>query len=114
MSDRRVFPRANRLRASRDIRRVLRAGRRQRRGPIEAYLDSSRSGPPRVAIIVPRHGHTAVERNRLKRLLWEIIRVQWLPEARDADLVVRARAEAYGQRFAELRARLIECLETTR
>ena len=63
---------------------------------------------------MPRHGHTAVERNRLKRRLREIIRVQWLPEARDADLVVRARAEAYGQGFAELRARLIECLETTR
>ncbi len=113
MSERRPFPRASRLRSSSDIRHVLRTGRRCRRGPIETYLDSNAAGPARVAIIVPRHGHTAVERNRLKRRLREVVRLDWLPEAEDADLVVRARREAYDAGFAQLRARLSQCLETS-
>ena len=64
-----------------------------------------------MAIVVPRHGRTAVERNRLKRRLKEIIRLCWLPGASHDDLVVRARPDAYERSYAELRDRLTECLE---
>jgi ribonuclease P protein component len=50
---------------------------------------------PRVGFIVPRHGRTAVERNRLKRRLREIVRTRLLPELPPVDLVIRTRPSAY-------------------
>jgi ribonuclease P protein component len=53
---------------------------------------------PRVGIVVPRHKHSAVDRNRLKRRLRELVRVELLPtlRAREViDVAIRARAEAY-------------------
>jgi ribonuclease P protein component len=68
-----------------------------------------------VAFVVPRHGHAIVDRNRLQRRLREIARRDWLPGALEEDLrldvVVRARAEAYGATFEELRASLSTGLE---
>jgi ribonuclease P protein component len=49
--------------------------------------------------VVPRHKHTAVDRNRLKRRLRELVRVSLLPSLRagtTVDVAIRARAEAYG------------------
>jgi ribonuclease P protein component len=63
-----------------------------------------------VAIVVPRHGRSAVERNRLKRRLREIVRLFWLPVAPPSDLVIRARPEAYEIEFAELREGIVRCL----
>lgn len=61
--------------------------------------------------MVPRHKHSAVERNRLKRRLREILRQSVLPRLDAAglalDVVVRARREAYGADFAELERQLI-------
>ncbi|MBK5096474.1 MAG: ribonuclease P protein component [Gemmatimonadetes bacterium] len=111
MSDGRPFPRASRLRRSSDIRSVFRTGRRQRCGPLDIFLGTGQKAIPRVAIVVPRHGRTAVERNRLKRRLREIIRLFWLPVAPHGDLVVRARPDAYERDYAELRDRLMACLE---
>ena len=59
----------------------------------------------RVGIVVPRHQHTAVERNKLKRRLRELVRTELLPAvagAASADMVIRARREAYGATFAAL------------
>jgi ribonuclease P protein component len=54
----------------------------------------------RVGFIVPRHGRTAVDRNRLKRRLREIVRTRLLPETLSeppaVDLVIRTRPSAYG------------------
>ena len=61
----------------------------------------------RVGIIVPRHKHTAVDRNRLKRRLRELARTRLLPTLPPSDVVIRARAEAYGDSFEAL-ARQIE------
>jgi ribonuclease P protein component len=62
---------------------------------------------PRVGVIVPRYKHSAVDRNRLKRRLREIIRTALLP-AIDAqvDVVVRALPPAYGAPFETLHAQL--------
>jgi len=108
-----AYPRARRLRRSHDIRTVFRSGRRQRCGPIDLFLvaDPDRC---RAAIIVPRHGQTAVARNRLKRRLREIVRLHWLPAACGGDLVVRARPGAYASSYEELRTTLVACLERIR
>jgi ribonuclease P protein component len=53
-----------------------------------------------------------VERNRLKRRLREILRRELIPRLRRAglevDIIVRARRDAYGPTYADLRAELIE------
>ena len=70
-------------------------------------LDASR-----VGIVVPRHRHTAADRNRLKRRLRELVRIELLPSlrrlqsaasARSFDVSIRARREAYAANVDALR-----------
>ncbi len=60
----------------------------------------------RVGLIVPRHRHIAVDRNRVKRRLRELLRLELLPVLHTLpvplDVVVRASALAYGRSYAEL------------
>jgi len=56
----------------------------------------------RVAVIVAKFGHTAVERNKLKRRLRELVRMRMLPVISPMDLLVRARREAYSATFEML------------
>jgi len=109
------FPRSARLRGGKAIRGTFREGRRRASGPLELYARRSPAGRPRVAVVVPRHGHSIVERNRLRRRLREVLRREWLPGAhaggRRVDLVVRARPAAYGRTFGELRDALTRGLE---
>ena len=110
------FPASARLRRGEDIRRVFRRGDRVRRGDLEVFSAPSSSRPPRprIGIVVPRHGHSVVERNRLKRRLREVARREWLPDALargDArDVVVRARPGAYERPYRQLRSSLLEAL----
>jgi len=95
---------------------MFRAAGRRRCGPLEIYLRPAGAGrPPRIGVVVPRHGHSVVERNRLRRRLRELLRTGWLTRERDRgvprDLLVRAGASAYGRSFAELRADLLDCLD---
>ena len=57
-------------------------------------------------MIVPKHRHSIVERNRVKRRLREIGRTRVLPRLREQglalDVLVRARREAYGVGFRGL------------
>ena len=64
--------------------------------------------PPRVGVIVPLHGHTAVERNRVKRRLREIVRTQGIPPSPAGAMVVFALPPAYRSSFKELRIELTE------
>ncbi len=61
-------------------------------------------GHPRVGIVVPRYSGSAVDRNRLKRRLRELVRIRLLPAAPPVDVVIRARPEAYDASFDELEA----------
>ncbi len=64
-------------------------------------------GFSRIGIVVPLHGRTAVARNRLKRRLRELVRLDLLPALEDAsavDVAIRARPEAYGVDFDALAA----------
>ena len=69
-------------------------------------------------MIVPKHGHTIVDRNRLRRRLREIGRVEVLPRLdtlpRDLDFLVRARREAYQASFQQLRNQLVMLTEELR
>lgn len=108
------FPRAARLRSAREIRATFRDGRRRVGPALELFARPSPAERPRVAVVVPTHGHTVAERNRLRRRLREILRRDWLPgavrERRSMDVVVRTRPGAYGLAFGALRSGLLETL----
>jgi ribonuclease P protein component len=52
--------------------------------------------------VVPKYGHSSVERNKLKRRLRELARRQLLTLAASCDVLVRARREAYQATFERL------------
>lgn len=60
------------------------------------------AGHPRLGLIVPRHGSTAVARNQLRRRLRELARRQVLPTLPALDLVLRSRPDAYRGTFDQL------------
>jgi ribonuclease P protein component len=60
----------------------------------------------RIGIVVPRHQHSAVDRNKLKRRLRELARTELLPTMRGTaaiDIAIRARREAYAATMEALR-----------
>lgn len=61
---------------------------------------------PRVGFVVPRYKHSAVDRNRLKRRLRELVRVLVLPDLPPLDVVVRVFPVAYTRTFDALEAEL--------
>jgi ribonuclease P protein component len=63
-----------------------------------------------VGIIVPRHGNTAVERNRVKRLIREVVRTEVLAGLPPMDIVIRVGPEAYRYDWNQLRQRLVQIL----
>jgi len=57
----------------------------------------------RVGIVVPMYGRNAVARNRLKRRLRELVRVELLATLGASDVLIRARPDAYRAAFLALR-----------
>ena len=64
-------------------------------------LDSA-AGHPRFAVVVAKFSFSAVQRNKVKRRLRELVRLHMLPVLPPMDLLVRARREAYGATFEML------------
>ena len=60
----------------------------------------------RVGVVVPRYGHSAVDRNRLKRRLRELIRIELLPTIGGVDVVLRTVPRAYDRDFETLRSEM--------
>lgn len=57
----------------------------------------------RVGIIVPKLKQSAVARNRLKRRLRELARLNLLDVAKSSDVILLATKEAFRRSFDELR-----------
>lgn len=66
---------------------------------------------PRVGIVVPKFGRSAVDRNTVKRRLRELVRTELLPTLGAFDLVVRATLSAYSASFDELSVALRGAVE---
>jgi ribonuclease P protein component len=103
------LPRSGRIRRPGDIRILLRLGSRRGDPLLEVFsAPAALEGAPRFGVIVPRHRHTIVERNRLRRRLREVGRRELLPRLRregcDADVLVRSRPAAYDASFGDLKA----------
>ena len=71
---------------------------------LEARASASLFLHPRVGIVVPKHRHKVVDRNKVKRRLRELVRTTLLPDLGRVDLLIRAKPEAYDSTFGELNA----------
>jgi ribonuclease P protein component len=74
---------------------------------LDVRFVASPLGVSRIGIVVPRHQRSAVDRNRLKRRLRELVRLELLPALRErlgADVAIRARREAYAAPVASLKS----------
>lgn len=100
-------PRVQRLTRGPELERVRLKGKRFRGASIEARSTASPFAFPRVGLIVPKYGHTAVDRNRLKRRLRELVRMEVLPVLHPVDLVFRAAPSAYRLSFESLRQEIL-------
>jgi ribonuclease P protein component len=100
------FPPSSRIRRGAEIRELFKRGKRRRTAHLDVFFAASPVSRPRVGIVVGKHGHDGVERNRLKRRLKELARTGVLPslwsQGRAVDVLVRARPNAYDTTFAAL------------
>jgi ribonuclease P protein component len=71
---------------------------------LDVRATASPLGHPRAGVVVPRYSASAVDRNRLKRRLRELVRTRLLPVAPPADVVIRARPTAYAASLDMLEA----------
>ena len=92
------LPRAHRITTGAGIRRLLSQGKRWRTDHLDVHAAASPESFPRLGFVVAKHGHRIVERNRVKRRLREIGRIELLPRLRgcqaDLDVLIRARSRA--------------------
>ena len=66
-----ALPRAARITQSGEIRELFRRGKRRKTRHLDAFVSPSPSAFPRWGVVVPKHKHEIVERNRVKRRLRE-------------------------------------------
>jgi ribonuclease P protein component len=111
----RRLPRERRITHGAEIRDILRRGKRSGTAHLDVFDSPSPVAHPRVGVIVPRHRHAIVERNVVKRRLREVLRREVLPRliAADvaSDILVRAKRDAYGVAYGELRDELVRWTE---
>lgn len=109
------LPRARRITRGTDIGSLFRRGKRSKTASLDVFDSASPAGFSRIGWVVPLHRHKVVERNRLKRRLREIARLDLLPMldelGLERDVLLRARREAYDAEFSNLRDELITWLE---
>ena len=109
------FPRGARIRRKSDIQALYRRGKRRRTGHLDVFVADSPALRPRVVLVVPKHGHKIVERNKLKRRIRESARLELLPRCREQavalDILIRAQPRAYEAEFEQLRDEIKELAE---
>lgn len=109
------LPRAARIRSGKEIRELMKRGKRKKTQHVDVFFAASPESFSRLGLVVPKHRHSNAERNRVKRRLREIGRVEVLPRLRSAgcsvDVLIRARPDAYAATFAVLRDELVHWSE---
>lgn len=82
---------------------------------MDVFFAASPASVPRFGVVVPKHRHRIVDRNRVKRRLREIGRIHVLPLVRATgaamDVLVRARPDAYRADYGTLRDELMRRVE---
>jgi ribonuclease P protein component len=102
--------RQQRLTRGSDLRATVRTGKRLRTTNLDLRVVLATGAVSRIGFVVPKHGHSSVERNRLKRRLRELGRLGVLDLVPGAglgsaiDVVMRAQPGAYGLEYVQLRS----------
>lgn len=109
------MPPASRITRTREIRALLRRGRKRKTSHLDVFFLSSRGPGARIGLVVPKYQRSAVARNLIKRRLRELSRREVLPRLRQSslslDLLIRVRREAYDATYRELRMELLKVTE---
>jgi ribonuclease P protein component len=109
------FPVDRRIHRGAEIREILARGKRERTRLMDVFFAASPVSHSRFGLIVPKHGHRIVDRNRLRRRLREIARRELLPELRERgmrmDVLVRTHRKAYAASYVELSRTLNSAME---
>ncbi|MGW8264747.1 MAG: ribonuclease P protein component [Longimicrobiales bacterium] len=109
------LPSAIRITRARDLRKLLRNGKRKKTSHLDVFFLSSEGSVPRAGFVVPKFRYRVVKRNQVKRRLREIARRELLPRLREegvqVDLLIRARREAYAADYQQLLEGLKEIVE---
>ena len=87
-------------------------GKRLRTKHLDVRILASPRFHPRVGFVVPKYGRTAVNRNRIKRQLREIVRTSILTGLPPVDVVIKVYPNVYAAPFSELADELLEMLST--
>jgi len=87
-----------------EIEGVKQTGKRIKTGHLDVRVAASPLAFARVGIIVPKHKHTIVERNLLRRRLRELVRIRLLPVLPPCDVLIRSWPNAYSAVFETLAA----------
>ena len=106
------FSRRQRITRGADLQSIAREGKRLRTACLDVRVVVTPRHESRIGFVVPKHGQSAVRRNRLKRMLRELARRTILssrrapsPEAGSSmDIVMRTLPAAYTASFGALRA----------
>jgi len=102
---------AHRLTGSAQFSLAIRTGRRAGSDTLVVHLARpDELGPPRIGFVVSRAVGNAVTRNRVKRRLRELVRVERERLPGGSLLVVRALPASAAASYGELRSDLTRCL----
>jgi ribonuclease P protein component len=88
----------------------VRDGKRLRTTNLDLRVVFATGAVSRIGFVVPKHGHSSVERNQLKRRLRELGRLRLLAAVRSdspglaIDLVMRPQPGAYRLEYVQLRS----------
>ena len=85
-------------------------GKRLRTKHLEVRILASPLYHPRVGLVVPKYSRSAVDRNRLKRRLREIVRTSILGSLPAVDVVIKTRPNAYNAQFSALLAEVSQTI----
>ena len=90
----------------------MRDGKRLRTANLDLRVVSTTDTVSRIGFVVPKHGHSSVDRNRLKRRMRELARLRILDVVRAnasgpaANVVMRAQPGAYRLDYDQLRSEI--------
>jgi ribonuclease P protein component len=109
------LPPSRRITRTREIRELLRRGKRRKTSHLDVFFLSSGEPLARVGLVVPKYQRSAVERNVVKRRLKELSRREVLPRlsgsSASLDVLIRARRGAYDAGYRQVRLELLKVIE---
>ncbi len=91
----------------------MRDGLRRDTGHLAISWVPNHMGNPRLGLVVPLYGGTAVSRNRLRRRIKEIARRLVMDGLGEVDVVIRAKPNAYRADFPTLKAEILRWLRSS-